>query len=146
MKKFRLNKTVKYYCIICANQSCDHIEIFMDWMKTIDTIEIFHEVASLADFNKEEAAMCISHKKIPYPLPENLRLIHTAYEAGERQFPSALVPKFDATKTCKHGNIYSSEDPITSGWFLSNDVVIHKFSSSVMLCDRKLFLSQSCWM
>ena len=52
------------------------------WMKTNDTLEIFNEETYLADV-KEEVAMCISHKKIHYPLPENLRLIHTAYEAGD---------------------------------------------------------------
>ena len=62
-------------------------------MKTNDTLEIFNEETYLADV-KEEVAMCISHKKIPYPLPENLRLIHTAYEAGDWQFPAALVPKY----------------------------------------------------
>ena len=68
----------------------------MDWTKTNDM--------KRPDV-KKEVAVSISHKKIPYPLPENLRLIHTAYEA---QFP--------AEKTCKHGNVYSSEDP--DGFFL----------------------------
>ena len=67
-------------------------------MKTNDTLEIFDEETCLADV-KEEVAMCISHRKILYPLPEHLRLIHTAYEAGDRQFPAALVPKYEATKT-----------------------------------------------
>ena len=33
------------------------------------------------------------------------------------------------TQTCIHGNPYSNENPISAGWVISNDVVVHKFSS-----------------
>ena len=50
-----------------------------------------------------------------------------------------MLPTYDTKQTCIHGNPYSSENPISAGWVISNDVIVHKFSSSIMLPEMKLF-------
>ena len=40
----------------------------------------------------------------------------------------------------KIGNAYSGENPISAGWIISDDVIVHKSSLSVMLPERKLFI------
>ena len=39
----------------------------------------------------------------------------------------------------KIGNAYSGENPISAGWIISDDVIVHKISLPVMLPERKLF-------
>ena len=139
VKKFRLNQRVKCYCVICTSQHCNHTELFEEWTKENGTEEIFTEEMCTENNNEETEITSISFNKIPYPLPENLRLLHNAYEAGTKTFPTNLVPAYDIQQTCTHGNAYSSENPISAGWVISDDVIVHKSSSSVMLPERKLF-------
>ena len=112
VKKFRINQRVKCYCVICTSQHCNHTELFEEWTKENGTEEIFTEEICTENNNEETEITSISLNKIPYPLPENLRLLHNAYEAGTKTFPANLVPAYDIQQTCTHGNAYSSENPL----------------------------------
>ena len=57
-----------------------------EWAKN-GTEEIFTEEICTENNNKETEITSISFNTIPYPLPENLRLLHNAYEAGTKTFP-----------------------------------------------------------
>ena len=58
------------------------------------TEEIFTEEICTENNNKETEITSISFNTIPYPLPENLRLLHNAYEAGTKTFPTNQVPAY----------------------------------------------------
>jgi len=100
---------------MCTSQHCDHIKLFEDWTKE-NNPEGFTEV--FTEWNDKEPGIdsikSITSIKIPYPLPENLRLLHNAYEASLKRFPTNLLPTYDTKYTCIHGNPYSGENPITA--------------------------------
>ena len=122
IKKFRINQRVKCYCAICTSQHCNRTELFEEWTKENSTEEIFTE--EICKENNTEITS-ISFHKIPYPLPENLCLLHNAYETGTKSFPINSVPTYNIQQTYTHGNAYSGE-----GW---DAVIVHKSSSLVML-------------
>ena len=95
IKKFRINQRVKCYCAICTSQHCNRTEQFEEWTKENSTEEIFTE--EICKENNTEITS-ISFNKIPYPLPENLCLLHNAYETGTKSFPTNLVPTYNIQK------------------------------------------------
>ena len=87
--KYRINHRAKYYCVMCTSQHCNHIEFFIGWIKENNTEENFTEGVYPESNDKEPGInpiKSITNNKIPYPLPENPRLLHSAYEAGLKTF------------------------------------------------------------
>ena len=70
------------------------------------------------------------------PLPEHLHRLH---EAGEQSLPDILVPGYNPDQRCKHGNAFSSENPIFSGWVASSEVIAYKYSVTITSATRKLY-------
>jgi len=80
-----------------------------------------------------------SYQKIPYPLAENLRQLHSLYESGEKRFPETLIPVFKPEQRCEHGNHYDNSDPVSSGWVISAEVIIYKYATTIVSSNRKAY-------
>lgn len=56
------------------------------------------------------------------------------------KLPTVLVPVHIP------GNYFSNRDPISSGWEVSSEVIVYKYSATIMSSDRKLYyrLTEGC--
>ena len=115
-----------FRCTMCGDATCSHLELFHEWCEE-------NEVHDLEANSTEETPRysAISNNKIPYPLPEALKLLHDGYECGKCQFPKNLVPKFVPELCCQHGNQFHSRDPVTHNWVSSSTVAIYKYSTTI---------------
>ena len=114
--------------------NCNHLEVFKEWEAEDSILE--PEQASMNEASKFPS---ISQHRIPYPLPKHLHWLHDVYEAGEQSLPDALVPGCNPDQRCKHGNAFSSEDPIFSGGVASSQVLVYKYSVTITSATRKLY-------
>ena len=134
VKKFRINQKVKCYCVICTSQHCNHTELFEEWTKENGTEEIFTEETCTENNNKETVITSISYNKIPYPLPENLystMLMRQVQKHFLQIWFLHMIPSKPAP--------IEMFIVVRILWVISDDVIVHKSSSSVMLPERKLF-------
>ena len=136
IKCTRVCGITRYHCSTCPSSipNCNHLEVFKEWEAENYILE--PEQASMDEASKFPS---ISQHRIPYPLPEHLRRLHDVYEAGEQSLPNVLVPGYNPDQRCKHGNVFSSEDPFFSGWVASSEVIVYKYSVIITSATRKLY-------
>ena len=116
----------RYQCTTCSSShQCAHIDHFNEWMKEHDIDE---EIPEDEQSMQEGHVMlkALSYQKIPYPLAENLRQLHSLYESGVKSFPETLIPIFKPEQKCEHGNHFDNSNPVSSGWVGSAEVIIYK--------------------
>ena len=109
-RKFRLR------CLTCTTgvTGCKHVSEYYSWCKAND----IHIELSLSDQATEHDQFdSCSYKKIPYPLPDDLKEVYDNYEKGHSQIPVDLVPTIEVeNQCCHHGNPWDPRDPITQKW------------------------------
>ena len=68
---------------------------------------------------------------------------HTPYQStftGFMMFMKLENRRFNNhDRRCKHGNAFSSEDPIFSGWVASSEVIVYRYSVTITSATRKLY-------
>ena len=84
-------------------------------------------------------------KHLSYPLSLSTES-HTPYQStftGFMKLESShfltFVPGYNPDQKCKHGNAFSSENPIFSGWLASSEVRAYKYSVTITSATRKLY-------
>ena len=90
---------LKFHCSQCTHKGCDHLSKFLEWCESNGLTE--ETVSSV--FEEDNAYSSQSFRKIPYPLPDHLKVLHDVQESGKQQFPIDLIPPMQDS-TCSHGN------------------------------------------
>ena len=104
------------FCLSCRRKrgctSCLHAEVL---------IKLKHEGSQ----HNPLIFTSISKNKLEYPLPQAKCDMEKAYKAGQEAGSIRLVPEYIPSKQCDHGNVYSSECPVTMGWVLNKNAKLH---------------------
>ena len=93
----------KFKCNHChSHPTCDHISFLQDWCDANDlSNDLFPQL--FLSSQELEPYKSISHMRIPYPLPDNLKQLYDALESGEQRFPIYLVLNQNSGM-CSHGH------------------------------------------
>ncbi len=81
----------------------------------------------------------LSKKKIPYPLPDGLKLLHDRHEKGQEEFPLQLIPQVEEGHVCTHGNHWNCGDPVINKWIAHKGVKIYKQSITIDDSQRTVY-------
>ena len=113
---------VQKKCLVCTsgNTSCCHI-----FKYRVEKDEPKSNNEKVQEFN------CKSSEKISYPF-EGDDITKFAYHASGNPYPTKLIPKFDSSKTCIHKNVFDSDDPVKSGWVMTNKAKIYMAFISII--------------
>jgi len=135
----KVGEIYRYQCTTCSSShQCAHINYFNEWIKEYDIDEeIPEDEQSIQEGHIIPKA--ISYQKIPYPLAENLRQLHSLHESGVKGFSETLIPIFQPDQKCEHGNHYDNSDPVSSGWVSSAEVIIYKYATTIVSSSRKAY-------
>lgn len=128
---------VHFRCTSCSthSRSCDHVSTFQEWT---EETEAGSQLLIQDHDDSPEVYSSISKKKIPYPLPDGLKVLHDQYESG-LPFPEHLIPPYDPARRCVHGNPFEDADPVTSQWIACEQPTIYKASTSITTEGRKVY-------
>ena len=91
-------------CLKCQNhvKSCIHVSAFNDYIAK-------NGVCS-TNIREQQKFESISTELIPYPLIDDEDLeTFKGYVSGDLKYPTELVPQFDASKKCIHGNPFNQD-------------------------------------
>lgn len=101
LSKQKVGSIIKFKCNKCQHPHCDHVTTFKEWCTAHGLTEEI--MPQLLEVEENDTYPAISKGRIPYPLPDQLKLLHDSIESGVQQFPVNMVPHMDDS-TCPHGN------------------------------------------
>ena len=93
-------------CLTCNKNvtNCTHIHAYLDYKLKTYTVDPPPNAA------EEDKFKSISTESVPYLLLEQDDInLFSGYVSGQKPYPDTLFPPFDASKKCKHGNIFSKD-------------------------------------
>ena len=109
---------------------CSHVDVYRGWCRT-EGLELEY-IVETDDQHIDPSFSCISHIKIPYPLPERLKVKHDRLNAGLLPFPANLVPEVPADSPhCEHGNLWDTRDPMKEQWIQKSGAVIYRSNTVI---------------
>ena len=88
-------------CLKCIERvtSCVHRKAFDKYKPT------------QANIRTQQTFQSVSTELIPYPFDdENDINAFSEYAIGKREYPTNLIPTYDAAKICEHGNFFSNQE------------------------------------
>lgn len=116
----KTNKTSR--CLVCESrpEKCIHSKYFAK----------NSAAANIPPVDRDPVEFkCISDKPIPYPLDADPETFE--YDLADIKkyalgiYPQHLVPVYDPTNRCEHGNLYSQADPVSTGCIKQSNAIIH---------------------
>ena len=111
-------------CLTCKSRvtKCVHVEAYKGSIH-----EPINVVPTMQEF------CCKSSVKIPYPF-KGTDITKFGFYASGNPYPTHLVPKFDPSQKCQHGNSFNNGDPISKSWISVNNAKIHLAHISLSRC------------